>query len=152
MAKKTGVGGMSILGVDGLRSGVLAAMVLLSMGPSAAVMAQEPNPHEHGTEHEHDNPGEHGRKHEHEHDEEAFALQEIIVTAEKRAENLQSTPLAVTAITGEDLKRAGITDARGLPDVVPVLQVGDFPPATPFSIPFITTTTTPHPSDSPPAS
>src|SRR5580692_243980 len=123
---KNGRRGMSILGVDGLRSGVLAAMVLLSMGPTAYVMAQESNLHEHGTEHEHDAPGEHGRKHDHEHDEEAFALQEIIVTAEKRAENLQSTPLAVTAITGEDLQRAGITDARGLTDVVPGLEVGDF--------------------------
>jgi iron complex outermembrane receptor protein len=142
---------MSILGVDGLRSDVLAAMVLLSMAPTAYVMAQESNPHEHGTEHEHDGPGEHGRKHDHEHDEEAFALQEIIVTAEKRAENLQSTPLAVTAITGEDLQRAGITDARGLTDVVPGLEVGDFGSTTTFSIRGVTTNTDPNLGDSPTA-
>jgi len=86
---------MSILGVDGMRGGVLAAIVSLSMGSTAYVMAQEPNSHEHGSEHEQNAPGEHGRRHDHEHDEEAFALQEIIVTPEKRAENLQSTPLAV---------------------------------------------------------
>ena len=41
--------------------------------------------------------------------EEAFSLEEIVVTAQKRAENLQDIPLAITAMSGDFLEQAGIT-------------------------------------------
>lgn len=44
---------------------------------------------------------------------------EIIVTAQKRSENLQSVPVAVTAFTGDTLAERGITDAQGLATLVP---------------------------------
>lgn len=43
------------------------------------------------------------------------ALEEIVVTARKREENLQDVPLAVSAISAEQIERAGI---RSVEDVV----------------------------------
>ena len=43
----------------------------------------------------------------------------IIVTATRRAENLQEIPLAVTAVSTEELDRQGIADVRGLASVSP---------------------------------
>lgn len=40
----------------------------------------------------------------------AGALQEVVVTAEKRTETIQSTPVSVTAYTGAQLLAAGISD------------------------------------------
>ncbi len=37
-------------------------------------------------------------------------IEEVIVTATKRAESLQDVPIAVTALTGEDLQELGITN------------------------------------------
>ena len=39
----------------------------------------------------------------------ALAVDEIIVTTRKREENLQTVPIAVQAITAEDIERKGIT-------------------------------------------
>jgi len=46
-------------------------------------------------------------------------LQEIIVTAQKRAENLQDVPIAVTAISGDDLTARGISDVQAFARLVP---------------------------------
>lgn len=78
-------------------------------------------------------------------------LEEVIVTAQKREESLQKAPLQVTAVTGEELQRAGITDARGLTDVVPGLEVGNFGSTTTFTIRGVTTNTDPNLGDSPTA-
>ena len=43
-----------------------------------------------------------------------FALEEIIVTAQKREQSLQEVPVSVTAISGEDITEGGIT---GMQDV-----------------------------------
>jgi iron complex outermembrane receptor protein len=43
-------------------------------------------------------------------------LQEIIVTATKRASTVQETPMSITAITGEEIQ------ARGLPDFASLIQ------------------------------
>jgi iron complex outermembrane receptor protein len=51
------------------------------------------------------------------------ALQEIIVTAEKRAENVQRVPLSIVAVTGEALQAAGVTGPLDLPKLVPSLQI-----------------------------
>ncbi|HLY58140.1 MAG TPA: TonB-dependent receptor [Stellaceae bacterium] len=52
------------------------------------------------------------------------ALEEVVVTSEKQSENLQKTPVAVTAETGETLTTQGITDVRGLGSLVPALELG----------------------------
>ncbi|AUW58554.1 hypothetical protein C1T17_11035 [Sphingobium sp. SCG-1] len=52
------------------------------------------------------------------------ALDEIIVTAERRSGDLQDTPVAVTAITSEDLQARGVQSVRGLEGLVPSLSIG----------------------------
>nr|WP_299598607.1 TonB-dependent receptor [Sphingomonas bacterium] len=46
-------------------------------------------------------------------------LEDIVVTARKREESLNSVPLAVTAITSGLIERAGITSIQGLNAIVP---------------------------------
>jgi iron complex outermembrane receptor protein len=53
----------------------------------------------------------------------APALEEIIVTAQKRSENLQDVPISVVAISAQQLKDAGITDIRSLTIMTPGLTV-----------------------------
>lgn len=53
-------------------------------------------------------------------------ITEIVVTATKMGEtNLQSTPIAMSAISGEDLAARGIRDVQDLKAYVPSLQVSD---------------------------
>jgi len=47
------------------------------------------------------------------------ALEEIVVTARFREENLQQTPLAITAITGDMLEARGATSTLDLDAFVP---------------------------------
>src|SRR5687768_13904196 len=47
------------------------------------------------------------------------ALEEIIVTARFREENLQQTPLAITAVTGDMLEARGSTSTLDLDAFVP---------------------------------
>ncbi len=53
-------------------------------------------------------------------------LEEVIVTTQKRAEPLQSLPLAVTAISGEELSNMGITDIKGVTERTPGFTMGSF--------------------------
>jgi iron complex outermembrane recepter protein len=53
----------------------------------------------------------------------APALEEIIVTAQKRSENLQDVPISVVAISAQQLKDAGVTDIRSLTILTPGLTV-----------------------------
>jgi iron complex outermembrane receptor protein len=46
-------------------------------------------------------------------------LGDIIVTAQKRAENVQNVPIAVTAVTEEDVTLLGVTDPQNLTQLVP---------------------------------
>ncbi len=48
---------------------------------------------------------------------------EIIVTAQGRAQSLSDVPIAVSAISGEELQNAGVTDIRDLTQVAPSLLV-----------------------------
>src|ERR1700693_2369986 len=52
----------------------------------------------------------------------APALQEIVVTAEKRSENLQDVPIAVTALSAESLAKRGIEGTADLLAVIPGLS------------------------------
>jgi len=51
-------------------------------------------------------------------------VDEIIVTAEKRAENIQDVSAAVTALSSDALAAAGIQDITRLENVVPGLRIG----------------------------
>jgi len=50
-------------------------------------------------------------------------VDEVIVTATKRAENLQDVPLAVSAFSAEALRRAGVEDTRQLMALAPSLNL-----------------------------
>jgi len=50
------------------------------------------------------------------------SLDEIVVTAEKRAERLQDVPMSISALTQEDLARRGITGIDSLSREVPSLS------------------------------
>lgn len=53
----------------------------------------------------------------------AATLDEVIVTAQKRAQRIQDVPLAVTVIGGDDAVRRGIDNVTGLVDEVPGVSV-----------------------------
>lgn len=53
---------------------------------------------------------------------EGVALEEIVVTARKREENLLVVPLAITAVTAAQLERQGVKDVTGLIDRDPSLS------------------------------
>jgi len=47
------------------------------------------------------------------------AVEDIIVTAQRREERLQDVPISITAVTGDSLLKAGVTDTRQLTQTVP---------------------------------
>ncbi len=53
----------------------------------------------------------------------ATLLDEVIVTAQKRAQRIQDVPLAVTVVDGDDAARRGIDSVPGLVDEVPGVSV-----------------------------
>jgi len=55
----------------------------------------------------------------------SLALEEIVVTATKVAQDIDSTPAAITAITADALGPGGIREIRDLALAVPNLSVGD---------------------------
>src|SRR5262245_50751397 len=52
-------------------------------------------------------------------------VEEIIVTAEKRATNLQETPVAITAITSDAIEQQGIEDFNDVQFMAPALVYGE---------------------------
>ncbi|GAB3113343.1 TonB-dependent receptor [Aestuariicella hydrocarbonica] len=55
----------------------------------------------------------------------ALALEEVVVTAQKRAESLQDVPISVSAMGGDKLAEAGIENLQDLSAYVPNLKVVD---------------------------
>ncbi len=53
----------------------------------------------------------------------ATTLEEVVVTAQCIPSKLSDTPAAVTAVTGEKLQEASITDVSQLGEIVPNLKV-----------------------------
>ena len=51
------------------------------------------------------------------------ALEEIVVTAEKRASTMQDTPISMTALSGELLQQEGITGLTGVVQSVPGISI-----------------------------
>ena len=54
--------------------------------------------------------------------------EEIIVTAQKRATNLQDVPFSVAALTAEDIEKSGATNIVELARNVPGLYITDLGP------------------------
>ena len=55
----------------------------------------------------------------------AQVLEEIIVTAQKREQDLQDVPISILAITGGDIKAGGFSDMEDLSSFVPNLFMSD---------------------------
>jgi iron complex outermembrane receptor protein len=51
-------------------------------------------------------------------------VEEILITTQKRSQNLQDVPISVTAITGDDLAEMGITESVDIAAQTPGLKIG----------------------------
>ncbi|WP_339668163.1 TonB-dependent receptor [Dasania marina] len=58
----------------------------------------------------------------------AAKLEEVLVTAQHRAENVQDVPIAISAISGAELAKADIFDASSIAARVPGLSYAEFSP------------------------
>ena len=58
----------------------------------------------------------------------ATALQEIVVTAQKRSEKLHDVPMGVTAVTNEEMDKLRLADFQDLQAMVPALSVEQVQP------------------------
>ena len=54
-------------------------------------------------------------------------LEEVVITAQKRAQSLQDVPISVSAVGGEKMIEAGIKDLGDLSAYVPNFQKADTP-------------------------
>ena len=63
----------------------------------------------------------------------AQQIEEIVVSARKRNELLEETPVSVTALDANSLAEAGITDLRNIRDLVPNMQFATSAVSTPLS-------------------
>ena len=57
--------------------------------------------------------------------ESGFAIEEVVVTARKRAENLQEVPIAISAIDAKTIERAGIERAGDYISLIPNVTLVD---------------------------
>jgi len=65
----------------------------------------------------------------------AQVLEDIVVTASKREQNLQDVGISVSAFTGDQLSQLGVVNTIGIVQQVPALQVTQFSPnLTTFNI------------------
>lgn len=55
----------------------------------------------------------------------AVVLEEIVVTAQKRAESIQDVPISVAAISGDKISEAGINDLMDLSASIPNVKITD---------------------------
>lgn len=53
------------------------------------------------------------------------SLEEVVVTAQKRAESLQDVPIAISVVTGEDMASAGIQKMENLAPTIPNLHISE---------------------------
>jgi iron complex outermembrane receptor protein len=54
-------------------------------------------------------------------------LEEVIVTAQKREENLQETPIAISALSADAIERLGVTSFADIAAVSPALATAPYP-------------------------
>ena len=53
----------------------------------------------------------------------ASAFEEIVVTAQKRAQKISEVPIAISAFSQENIEQTGITQLREVADFIPNLQI-----------------------------
>jgi len=58
----------------------------------------------------------------------------VVITAERRPENLMTTPIAATVLTGDDLTEKGVTGVEGLMFITPGATVNNFGQGIDFNI------------------
>jgi len=61
-------------------------------------------------------------------DEDQGGFGDIVVTAQKRGENLQKVPISVSAYSGEQLKALGISDTTQITQQIPAFQLNTWSP------------------------
>ncbi|MBL4837921.1 MAG: TonB-dependent receptor [Kordiimonadaceae bacterium] len=61
----------------------------------------------------------------------SFELEEIVVTAQKRAEDMQKIPIAITVLSGNRIREDGITDLSDIAGRTPGMTFGSLSPAQP---------------------
>ena len=57
----------------------------------------------------------------------AAEISEVIVTAQKHEENMQVVPLAISAMTGDDMANKGITSFEGVAKATPSISIQPYP-------------------------
>jgi len=55
----------------------------------------------------------------------AATLEEIVVTAQQRAESLQDVPVSVAAVTAKKISDSGIVDLQGLSELVTNFSINE---------------------------
>jgi iron complex outermembrane recepter protein len=68
------------------------------------------------------------------HAQESYILEEIVITAQKREENLQDVPVSVSAFGGEQIAEGGMNDLEALSAHVPNLHITQGPSVSKISI------------------
>ena len=58
--------------------------------------------------------------------EEKTHLEAMVVTAEKRRENVQDIPVSITALSGDEIQDAGLSDIQGMSRLVPNLYIANW--------------------------
>src|SRR5215472_16107985 len=94
-----------------LRSSRLSALIPLALAPLAAAPAAQAD-----------------QAAETQNQPSAAALQEIVVTAQKRSEKLHDVPMGVTAVSNEQMDKLRLTDFQDLQSMVPALSVEQIQP------------------------
>ncbi|THD61272.1 TonB-dependent receptor [Phenylobacterium sp.] len=61
-------------------------------------------------------------------------VEELVVTAERRASNLQTTPIAATVLTGADLVKKGVVTVDQLQTIMPSVTIQNFGQGNDFNI------------------
>lgn len=85
-------------------SGLLAGLSLISLGVASSAYAQDTAAAP----------------------EQSGGIQEIIVTAQKKAENLQDVPISIAAVTGASVEAMHAVNLQGLGNSVPNVQINTF--------------------------
>ena len=57
----------------------------------------------------------------------ALSLEEVLVTAEKREQSLQNTPISILAFSAEKLARFGVSDLGDISGLAPNVEITPFP-------------------------
>ena len=74
-------------------------------------------------------------------------IEELVVTANRTESLLSETPIAMTALTADDMRDAGVTDARKLNDVVPNVRLTENGDSMRIAVRGVTSTDTTEKGD-----